>query len=90
MTYSLDFRKTVGKVTELDQISFEEVSERFSVGKARVFRWSKPLEAQPTRDKPTTTIDMEKLTNEVEKYPDAYQYERAPDSESVGKPSVMP
>jgi transposase len=78
MTYSLDFKKKVLEVKERDQISFEEVSERFSVGQARVFRWSKPLEAQPTRDKPATKIDMEKLKKDVERYPDAYQYERAP------------
>lgn len=78
MTYSLDFRKKVLEVKEREQISFEEVSARFSVGKASVFRWSKQLEAQPTRDKPATKIDMEKLKTDVERYPDAYQYERAP------------
>ena len=78
MTYLLDFRKTVLEVTERDQISCEEVSERFSVGKASVLRGSKPLEAQPTRDKPATKIAREKLKKDVERYPDAYQYERAP------------
>jgi len=78
MTYSLDFRKKVLEVKERDQISFEEVSERFSVGKASVFRWSNQLEAKPTRDKPATKIDIEKLKKDVEMYPDAYQYERAP------------
>ena len=73
MTYSLDFRKKVLAVTERKQISFEEVSERFSVGKASVFRWSTSLKAKPTRDKPATKIDMEQLKTEVERYPDAYQ-----------------
>ncbi|NJO14654.1 MAG: hypothetical protein HC877_02605 [Thioploca sp.] len=66
MTDPLDIRKKVLPVKERDRISFEEVSERFSVEKASVFRWSKPLEAQLTREKPATKID-----------PEAYQYERA-------------
>lgn len=78
MTYSLDFRKKVLEVKARDQISFEEVSERFSVGKASVFRWSKDLKIKRTRNKAATKIDMEKLKPDVETYPDAYQYERAP------------
>jgi transposase len=35
------------------------------------------IEAQSTGNKPATRIDMEKLKQEVQRYPDAYQYERA-------------
>ena len=37
-------------------------------------RRSRPIEAQRCGNKPASTIDME---TEVEKYPDAYQSERA-------------
>lgn len=77
MTYSIDFRRKVLSLKERDQLSFEAVAERVEVGKASVFRWSKNVEVRRTRQKPATKIDMEKLKPDVEKYPDAYQYERA-------------
>ena len=77
MTYSIDFRKKVLSIKQRDQLSFDAVAERFGVGKATVFRWSKRIEAQRTRQKPATKIDMAALARDVEMYPDAYQYERA-------------
>jgi len=84
MTNSLDFRKEVLAVKERDGLSYEEVAVRFDIGsKHTVYRWTKPLEPCKTRNKPATKIDMEALAREVERYPDAYQYERAEDSVSV-------
>lgn len=77
MTYSIDFRQQVLWIKEREQLSFDEVAERFGVGRTSVVRWSKQIEAKNTRNKPATKIDMEKLKEDVEKYPDAYQYERA-------------
>ena len=77
MTYSIDLRRKVLLIKEREQLSFEAIAERFDVGKASVFRWSKRLEVQQTRNKPTTKIDMEAFKQDVEDYPDAYQYERA-------------
>jgi transposase len=77
MTYSADLRKKVLLIKEQEKLSFEEVAERFGVGKASVFRWSKRLEAKRTRHKPATKINGEALKKDVAMYPDAYQYERA-------------
>lgn len=77
MTYSIDFRRQALLIKEQEQLSFEAIAERFGVAKSSVFRWSKQLEAQRTRPKPATKVDMEALKQEVETYPDAYQYERA-------------
>lgn len=77
MTYSTDFRQQALLIKEREKLSFTQVSERFGVGKASVFRWSKQIEAQRTRNKPATKIDMEELKKDVQRYPDAYQYERA-------------
>lgn len=77
MTYSIDFRKKVLAIKERDQMSFDAVAKRFGVGKMSVFRWSRRIEAQSTRNKPATKINMEALKRDVEQYPDAYQYERA-------------
>ena len=64
-------------ITAQDKLSFEATAKRFGVGKASVVRWSKRIEAQPTRNKPATQINMEALKQDVEPYPDAYQYERS-------------
>jgi transposase len=77
MTYSTDFRRQALMIKAQDKLSFEATAKRFRVGKASVVRWSKRIEAQPTRHKPATKINMEALKQDVEPYPDAYQYERA-------------
>ena len=78
MTYSIDFRRQAFLIKEQDKLSFEATAKRFGVGKASVVRWSKQIESQRTRHKPATKINMEALRQDVEEYPDAYQYERAP------------
>ena len=57
-------------------LSFEATAKRFGVGKISILRWSKQIEAKRTRNKSATKIDMEVLKQDVEQYPDAYQYER--------------
>ena len=76
MSYSLDFRKKVLRVRAEEGLTLEEVSQRFGVGVATVFRWAKTLEPCLARLKPATKIDMEALARDLEKHPDAYQYER--------------
>ena len=77
MTYSLDFRKKVLKLKAEENLSYEATAERFKIGKTTLVRWHTKLEPQLTRNKPATKINMEALKQDVEKYPDAYQYERA-------------
>lgn len=77
MTYSIDFRKKVLKLKAEENLSYEAAAERFKIGKTTLVRWHTKLEPQLTRNKPATKINMEALKQDVEKYPDAYQYERA-------------
>jgi transposase len=77
MTYSIDYRRKVLKVKEEEQLTFKQAASRFCVGTDSIVRWSKKLEAQRTRNKPATKINMEALKQDIETYPDAYQYERA-------------
>ena len=49
-------------------------------------RWSKPIEAKNTHHQQATTIDVEKLTADVEKYPNAYQSEQA---ERFGEGNIL-
>ncbi len=44
---------------------------------ASITRWDKQVEPQRTRTKPATKLDREALKQDVDNYPDAYQYERA-------------
>jgi transposase len=77
MTYSIDFRKKVLSIKEQENLTLLEVSNRFGVGQASVVRWSKNIEPQATRNKPTLRLDWEALAKDVDKHPDSYQYERA-------------
>lgn len=77
MTYSLDFRKKVLEIKKEEKLSCEEVSKRFKIGIMTVVRWGKRIDSKKTRIKPPVKINMESLKDDVKKYPDAYQYERA-------------
>ena len=77
MTYSVDFRRKVLEIKERDGLSIEEAAVRFGVGQAGVFRWTKRPEPCRTRNKPSVKIDRDCLIRDAEKYPDAYQHERA-------------
>ena len=76
MTYSIDFRKKVVEIREKEWLSLEETAKRFGVGRASIFRWTQEIEPKRRRAKPVK-IKEEELREDVEKYPDAYQYERA-------------
>ena len=77
MTYSLDFRRKIFKIKSDRHLTFLETSELFDISMATLFRWAKKLEPNTTRNKPATKIDMEALKQDIETYPDAYQFERA-------------
>ena len=77
MSYDIRFRRHVLKLRELEGLSFSKVAERFGIAKQTVYNWSKRLEEKKTRIKPSIKIDMEALKQDIETYPDAYQYERA-------------
>jgi transposase len=77
MTYSVDFRKKVLSIKAKENLTLSEVSTRFGVGQASVVRWSKDIEPQRTRNKPTIKMSWEALAQDVDEHPDSYQYERA-------------
>jgi len=77
MCYSLDFRRQVFKVKDKENLTFQEVSDRFDISIRTLFRWQKQIEPKTKRNKPATKIDMEALSKDVSANPDHYQYERA-------------
>lgn len=77
MTYSLDFRLRVLSVKKEKDLSFAETADRFGVGVTSIVRWIKKPEPQTHRQRPATKLNMDALKEDIQLYPDAYQYERA-------------
>ncbi|NQY82008.1 MAG: transposase, partial [Alphaproteobacteria bacterium] len=77
MIYSLDFRQTVLSVRERDNLTFQQVADRFSVGIARVARRSKNPAIKAYVRVKTRKLDLNLLALDVKIYPDADQDERA-------------
>ena len=77
MAYSLDFRRQVFKLKQKEELTFQELSDRFDIPIRTLFRWQKRIEPKVKRNKPATKVDMEALAKEVKEHPDLYQYERA-------------
>lgn len=77
MTYDLKFCRHVLAIRDKAGLSFAQTAARFNLSIQTVFSWSKRLAPKLTRTKPASKIDMLQLAEDVEKYPDAYQYERS-------------
>ena len=77
MTYSIDFRQKVLLIKEQEGLTQAETALRFGIGVASITHWNKQLEPQRTRNKPATKLDREALKQDLDNFPDAYQYERA-------------
>ena len=77
MTYSLDFRQKVLSVRKRNNLTFQQVANRFSVGIASVARRSKNPAIKAYVRVKTHKIDLNLLAlDDVEIYPDADQDER--------------
>ena len=74
--YSLDFRRKVLALRERDPLTIAQVAERLAVGKASVMRWIKRPERKRLGDR-QRKLDLAALAQDLQAYPDAYQYERA-------------
>ncbi len=77
MTYSLDFRKKVLLIRSTENLSFAKTAKRFGVSVNSIFLWSKRLEAKRTKNRPAIKIERDRLMEDIKKYPDAFNYERA-------------
>ncbi|MGX6960422.1 MAG: IS630 transposase-related protein, partial [Rickettsia endosymbiont of Pentastiridius leporinus] len=77
MTYSIDFRKKVLSIKQDQNMSYEEASKFFGISKTTILKWKRNPEPKSRRNKPATKIDMELLKEDIRKYPDSYNYERA-------------
>ncbi len=76
MSYPIEYRRYVLSVREKEKLTIKQTSARFGPGVATITRWLKCLEPKKIEGRPNK-IDLSELRGHVEKYPDAYQYERA-------------
>ncbi len=77
MSYPLKFRKHVFKIKEEENLSYAETSERFKMGLRTLMRWALRIVSKMTRNKPAVKVKMAALEEDIKKYPNAYQRERA-------------
>ena len=77
MTYPISFRQHVLTVQEREGLTLSETASRFSIGIASLVRWRAQIEPKTYHRKRGLKINLEALAQDVNDYPDAYQYERA-------------
>ncbi len=62
MAYSLDFRKHIFRIKEKEKLTFQEVSDRFSIPICTLFRWQQRIEPKTKRNKPATKNRYESVS----------------------------
>ena len=77
MAYPACFRKKVLAYCKKHGATIKETAQHFKIGTASVSRWVHKQAPDKTRIKKPTKITDEALLRDVNKYPDAFHYERA-------------
>lgn len=77
MTYSVDFRRKVLSIREQEGLSIKETATRFHIGTDSLTRWLRRIEPQQKSVPRRRKLDKAALVKDVERYPEAYQRERA-------------
>ena len=76
MTYSIDFRKQVLRSIK-DGMTIREAANFYQLSTSSIHSWQQSLVPKTTRNKAPTKIPDDALIEDVKKYPDDYNYERA-------------
>lgn len=77
MTYPLKYREKVFVLKAKNNWTFQKTAEHFEICIRTLLRWSKRLEPILKHKTHKRKIDIERLPEDIDKYPDACQYERA-------------
>lgn len=76
MTYSIDYRKQVlSSIT--DGMTIREASLFYGLSTSTIRSWQQSLFPKTTRNKALTKIPDDALIEDVRRFPDDYNYERA-------------
>ena len=76
MAYSEDFRKKVLEVMNFEALTIASTARRFKINRKTLEAWIVSIVRKPHSNR-YRKLCLEALKEDVEKYPDAYQYERA-------------
>jgi transposase len=76
MTYSIDYRKQV-LFSIADGMTIREAALFYGLSTSTIHSWQQNLTPKTTRNKAPTKIPDDALIEDVERYPDDYNYERA-------------
>ena len=76
MTYSIDYRKQVLS-SIADGMTIREAALFYGLSTSTIHSWQQNLAPKTTRNKAPTKIPDDALIEDVRKYPDDYNYERA-------------
>lgn len=76
MTYSIDYRKQVLS-SIADGMTIREVALFYGLSTSSIHSWQQSLAPKAKRNKAPTKIPDDALIEDVKRYPDDYNYERA-------------
>ena len=76
MTYSIDYRKQVLS-SIADGMTMREASLFYGLSTSTIHSWQQNLAPKTKRNKAPTKIPDDTLIEDVKRYPDDYNYERA-------------
>ena len=75
--YGISTIKKILFIKNREKWSIRKTAERFCISPNTVFKWNKGIMPKGKRECKSRKLDMEILKEDVDKYPDLYQYERA-------------
>ena len=76
MTYSIDYRKQVLS-SIADGMTIREAAVFYGLSTSTIHSWQQNLAPKTTRNKAPTKIPDDALIEDVKRFPDDYNYERA-------------
>ena len=75
--YGISTVKKILSMNNRGKLSIRKTAEKFGLSTRTVYQWNKRIIAKGKRICRARKLDMQGLKEDVRKYPDLYQYERA-------------
>ena len=75
--YGISTVKKILSIKNKENLSIRKTAQRFGLSTRTVYKWDKGIIGKGKRICKARKLDMEGLKEDVMKYPDLYQYERA-------------
>tara|TARA_B100000475_G_C14949350_1_gene295015 strand:+ start:70 stop:426 length:357 start_codon:yes stop_codon:yes gene_type:complete len=75
--YGISTVKKVLSIKKREKLSIRKTAQRFGLSTRTVYKWDKDIISEGKRICKARKLDMQELKENVIKYPDFYQYERA-------------